>query len=196
VRGMAQATPGQRATYIATLMASTTLLGAMAMQVKEVVAGRDPRNLNPFEGEHGGKNWLKAWLQGGSLGIYGDFLFSESTQHGQSAVASFLGPVVGLGEDVFKLTQGNIMQAAAGKDTDFGAELLKLVQGNTPGGNIWYTKAVLDHLILHRLQEHFSPGYLRRMKRRAQREFGQKYWWEPGDVTPDRAPDVAAAVGE
>lgn len=191
-RGMAQKGWG-RAGYIAALMASTTVLGAMAMQVKEMLAGRDPRNLNPM-GDHGLKNWLKAFLQGGSLGIYGDFLFSESTQHGQSPVASFLGPVVGLGEDIFKLTQGNLVQAAQGKDTDFGAELLKLVQGITPGGNLWYTKAVIDHFFMHRLQEYLSPGYLARMKRRSEREFGNRYWWEPGEVTPDRAPDPASAV--
>ena len=44
-------------------------------------------------------------LKGGSLGIYGDFLFSEATQHGQSPVASVMGPVIGLGESMFNLTR-------------------------------------------------------------------------------------------
>lgn len=194
-RGMNQPTGTGRAAYIATLMASTTVLGAMAMQVKELIAGRDPRNLNPFA-EHGMKNWMKAMLQGGSLGLYGDFLFSESTQRGQSPIASFLGPVVGLAEDAFKLTQGNLIQAAKGEETDFGAEAMRMVQGNLPGGNLWYTKAAMDHLIWNQLAEYFSPGYLGRMRRRQQKEFGARYWWEPGEIAPDRAPDLSAVAGE
>jgi hypothetical protein len=29
-----------------------------------------------------------------------------------------------------------------------------------------------------------------------QRDFGQKYWWEPGEIAPDRAPDLSAVAGE
>lgn len=188
-RGMSMPTGTGRAAYLATLFAATTVLGAASMQIREVLNGRDPRTLNPF-GEHGVRNWIKAMLQGGSLGIYGDFLFSESTQYGGSPVASFLGPVVGLGEDVFKLTQGNLVQASQGKNTDIGAEIVKFTRANIPGANLWYSKAALDHLIFHQLQEYFSPGYLAQMRQRAYREFGQRYWWEPGETLPYRAPDA------
>jgi len=70
------------------------------------------------------------------------------------------------------------------------------VKGNTPGANLWYLKGALDHLIFHQLQEYFSPGYLRKMKQRSEREFGQKYWWEPGEPIPDRAPDMTAMAGD
>jgi hypothetical protein len=192
---MSMPTGTGRAAYIATLVAATTVLGALSMQIREVLAGRDPRNLNPFA-EHGVRNWMKAMLAGGSLGIYGDFLFSDSTQYGNGPTSTMLGPVVGLGEDIFNLTQGNIVQALQGKDTNFGAELVKFARSNLPGANLWYTKAAMDHLIFHRLQEYFSPGYLSQMRRRAQREFGQSYWWEPGQVMPERAPDIGAVAGE
>jgi hypothetical protein len=194
-RGMSMPTGAGRAAYLSTLIAATTILGAASMQIREVLAGRDPRNLNPF-GEHGVRNWIKAMLQGGSLGLYGDFLFSDSTQYGQSPVASFLGPVVGLGEDIFKLTQGNLLQASQGKDTNLGAEVVRFVRGNLPGANLWYSKAALDHLIFHQLQEYFSPGYLAQMRQRAYREFGQRYWWEPGEALPYRAPDATEIIGE
>lgn len=194
-RALAQPTGGGRAKYLAALIASTTILGAVSMQIKELLAGRDPRNLNPFA-EHGTRNWLKAMLQGGSLGMYGDFLFSESTQQGQSPVASALGPAVGLGEDVFKLTQGNVMQAMAGEDTHAGAESVKFVRNNLPGGNLWYTKAIMDHMIWNQLAEFMSPGYLSKVRRRAQREFGQEYFWSPEDALPSRAPDFSAVAGK
>ncbi len=194
-RGMSAPNTGGKAAYIATLMAATTLLGMASLQTNEVLMGRDPRNMNPAV-DGGTKNWIAAMLKGGSLGLYGDFIFSQSSQHGQSPLAAMLGPVAGLSESALGLTQGNLIQAAQGEDTDAGAELVKFVKSNTPGANLWYSKAAIDHLVFQRLQEHFSPGYLSKMKSRAKKEFKQSYWWEPGEALPDRAPDLEAAVGE
>lgn len=194
-RGMSLPTRGGRAAYIATLLAATTVLGMASLQVSELLAGRDPRNMNPFA-KGGTRNWIAAMLKGGSLGIYGDFLFSGQSQHGSSPLATLTGPVLGLGEDFLNLTQGNLIEAAQGKKTHAGAEFVRFVKGNLPGASLWYAKAGLDHLIFHQLQEYFSPGYLAMMRSRSSREFGQKYWWEPGTLSPQRAPDIEAAVGE
>lgn len=189
-RGWSMPTGTGKAAYLSTLIASTTVMGAVSMQISDMLAGRDPRDVtDPRFG-------IAAMLKGGSLGLYGDFLFSESSRYGQSPFAAALGPVAGLAEDVLKLTQGNLMEAAQGKDTNAGAEAVRFVKGNTPGANLWYAKGALDHLIFHQLQEYFSPGYLRKMKRRSEKEFGQKYWWEPGEPVPERAPDLTAMAGE
>lgn len=193
MRGMDMETAGGKARYIGMLVAGTTVLGAAAIQINEVLSGRDPRNLNPLDG--GARNWIHAMLKGGSLGIYGDFLFSESTQYGQSPFAAVLGPVLGMGEDLLNLTQGNVAQLALGKETHAGAELVRFAKSNMPGANLWYGKAALDRVIFHQLQEYFSPGYLARMRARSQREFDQSWWWEPGEITPDRAPNLAAMGG-
>lgn len=198
MRGMNMETTGGKAAYLGSLIAGTTILGAVAQSVNDLLSGKDVRNYNPVEGEHGVKNWMAAFLKGGSLGLYGDFLFSGATQANQAGpIAALLGPTAGLVEEAFKLTQGNIVQAMQGKDTNFGAEVVRFVKGNTPGANLWYTKAALDHIIFHQLQEYFSPGYLSQMQRRAQKEFGQQYWWSPGTgVDGMRAPDLARAIGE
>lgn len=190
-RGMSLPNAGGRAAYLGALLAATTVLGMASMQVNEVLSGRDPKNLNPF-GKGGTRNWIQALLKGGSLGIYGDFLFSEATQHGQSPIASLTGPVFGLVESAFNLTQGNAMQFARGEDTHLGAEVVKFAKGNTPAQSLWYAKAAFDHLIWNQLAEYFSPGYLAKLRQRSEREFGQKYYWSPEDVAPDRAPDVGA----
>lgn len=192
-RGMSGPDARSRAGYLAAVVASTTVLGMAALQVDELLKGRDPINMNPFEGKAGGRNWVRALLKGGSLGLYGDFLLSEQTQHGQSPTAAMLGPVVGLGEELLGLTQGNLIQLVQGKDTHAGAELLKFARGMTPLANNWYTKALTDHLIFNQLQEMASPGYLDRVRRRAQREFGQSFYWDMGDTTPSRAPDLTTA---
>lgn len=187
-RGLSQGTTGGKAAYIATMIASTTLLGGLAVQINEMLNGRDPRNIVDK------RFALQAFLKGGSLGIYGDFLFSEATQGGQGPVASAAGPIAGLLEEAIGLTQGNLVQAALGKKTNAGAEAIKFTRGLIPGQNLWYAKAALDHLIVQQMQELASPGYLARQQRRAQREFGQSYWWTPGQAAPDRAPDLTTAV--
>lgn len=194
VRGMSQPNMGGRAQYIGTLIAATTVLGMASLQVDQVLQGKDPRNMDPTK-EGGLRNWLAAMLKGGSMGIYGDLLFSDSTQYGNSPIATLTGPLAGLAEDIYNLTQGNIVQALQGKPTHAGAEAVRFIRSNTPGASLWYAKAALDHLIFQRLQEYFSPGYLATVRSRTQQQFGQNYWWNPGETTPDRAPDLGAAAG-
>lgn len=178
----------KRAVYLGSLIATTTVMGALSIQINEMMSGRDPRPMGDW------RFWTAAMLKGGSLGLYGDFLFSQSSQYGSSPVASLAGPAMGLLEEAANLTQGNLIELAQGDPTRFGAELVKFIKGITPGQNIWYAKGALDHLIFQQLQEHFSPGYLARVKRRAKREFNQEYWWEPGKTTPRRGPDLERAL--
>lgn len=189
-RGMSMPTTGGKVAYLATLTAATTALGMVALQAYEVVNGRDPKDMTQ------GKVWLAALLKGGALSIFGDFMFNEETQTGRGALATTLGPVASTAEEFAALTWGNALQAAAGEETNIGAEAVRFAKSNTPLMNLWYTRAVTDHLIFHELQEYLSPGYLRRMRRRARREFGQSWWWEPGEPMPERAPEMAAAIGE
>ncbi|MBI2798975.1 MAG: hypothetical protein HYX63_01610 [Gammaproteobacteria bacterium] len=178
-----------RVAYLASLIASTTILGALSVQVNEMVSGRDPQNMKP-NAKNDWKFWVKSLLKGGALGLYGDFLFSDSSQHGGSLTSSLLGPTVGLAEEALNLTQGNLVQSAQGKDTHWQAEAVKFFKGITPGTSLWYAKAALDHLIFQKLQEHWSPGYLAKIKSRARTEFKQDYWWDPGKSIPKRAPNL------
>ncbi|WP_286975758.1 hypothetical protein, partial [Pseudomonas sp.] len=192
-RAMAQ--PGWgKAKYLAALTASTTVFGAMAIQLNEIASGRDPKDITDDGtlGVPGLRFGLASMMKGGAMGLYGDFLFSDTTGYGTSALAALGGPIAGDIEAIFKLKDN----AAAGEVNQTGGKLVRLAKSHLPGANLWYTKAALDHMIFHQMQEHFSPGYLRRMERRAKKEFGQRFWWEPGDMTPDRAPNLGAAVGE
>jgi len=196
-RGMSLPTGTGRAAYIAALMASTTVLGALSLEVNEVLSGRDPKDLNPFNvgGKTGaGRNLLAAFLKGGSLGIYGDLLFSDTTQYGNSPLASLTGPVLSSAEDLFNLSQGNVVKTLNDKKTNVGADIVRFVKGNTPGASLWYLKAAMDHMIWQNLQEYYSPGYLSRMRARAQTDFHQNFFWEPGQAVPQRAPDLTKTV--
>lgn len=180
-RSMGMPSAGGRAAYLASFIASTTILGAVSMQITDLINGRNPKNM---AGEHSGKFWLNALLKGGGLGLYGDFLFSDHTRYGGGALASMLGPVAGLIDDVVKLGQGIPLNAVEGKNEQTGGDLVKLGKGLIPGANLWYAKAALDHMIFNQMQEYFSPGYLRKMEQRSKKEFNQTYWWRPRDMTP------------
>lgn len=181
-RAMGMPSAGGRAAYIAAFLASTTMLGALSQQLNDLASGRNPREMTRKDA---GKFWLGALLKGGGLGLYGDFLLSDHTRYGGGALASMLGPVAGLVDDVVKLAQGIPLNAVEGKPEQTGGDLVKLGKGLIPGANLWYAKAALDHMIFNQLQEYFSPGYLRKMEQRSKKEFNQTYWWRPQDVTPE-----------
>lgn len=178
--------------YTAALMLTTTALGAIAFQAKQVVQGKDPVDMTTA------KFWSRAFAQGGGLGFMGDIILGDTTQD-RSPLDSLgrllLGPTFGSAADAWELTKGNVDEAMAGKDTHAGAEGLRFGQSHLPYINLWYAKAALNHAFLHAVQENLSPGYLSRQRKRAAKDWEQEYWWEPGEAMPDRAPDLSAIGG-
>lgn len=184
---------GQGYAYGAALMVSLTAFGALSLQAKDLVAGKDPRPMD------NGKFWAAAFVQGGGLGVYTDLLYTGmggQNRGGAPNWASIAGPVFGTAFDLADVTLGNFGQELQGKDSKAGAELLRFTRQNVPLLNLWYARSALDHAFFHEAQESLSPGYLARMRQRAQRDWGQSYWWEPGGGLPQRAPDFGNAVGQ
>lgn len=174
---------GQRMAYGVTMMVSSLVLGYLAMSMKDIAKGKDPRD--PGDPRTLGA----AFLQGGGAGILGDFLFGDVNRFGNSLTATLAGPLAGTAEDLAKLTIGNVQEVARGKDTKAAAEALRFIKSNAPLANLWYSSAAIERAFLHDLQEMASPGYLKRMERRAKRDTGASYWWQPGEMIPSRAPE-------
>lgn len=193
-------TPTSKWAMTAYLVVSTTLAGAMLMQVREMLSGKDPRDMTGQQGQKPGdlvKFWAAAFLQGGALGIYGDFLYSvNQTRYGSGPLEALGGPTVG---PLLELGLVQPLSAAKarmeGRDTHLAAQTFQDLKGWVPGGNIWYAKAALDHLIWQRVMDTLSPGYLSSIRQRTQKEYGQDWWWTPGEATPRRAPAIERAVG-
>lgn len=204
--------PAGQLQYGAALGLGMTLFGALAMQAKDIVAGRDPRDMTGDQGDDPAKLtkfWLAAFSQGGGAGFLGDMLLSGEGRGGQSGASAALGGIAGpVAGSAFELLYdvgiSNVREAAQGKDTHAGAEAWRWARGHLPVLNLWYAKLALDQAGLNQLQEFLSPGYLDKMKARAQREWDSTYWWEPegtglltGDMTlPERAPALSSAIGE
>lgn len=183
-----------RAAYAFALMATGAGLGAVAVQEKQILAGKDPIDMTK------GRFWAKAVAQGGGFGIAGDlFLIDPSgsaTDSATTAIKNLAGPTVGTAADlVLKNITENIWQAAEGKDTHWEAELFGWAKAQTPGSSLWYIKPMMEHGFVNAIQEKLSPGYLSRVQQRAQKDWGQSYWWSPRDKMPQRAPDLTAAQG-
>lgn len=187
---------GNKMQYLASFAITTTLMGALAMQMKEIAKGRDPINMNPTENPG---FWGGAMLQGGGLGIFGDFFLAATNRYGGGLSETVAGPVVGAVQDTLGLTVGNAMQFFAGEDTNFGRELVRFAQRYTPGSSIWYARLAIERGIADQVSlmvDPEAPTRMRRLERRFESERGQQYWWRPGQLTPSRGPDFGAALGQ
>lgn len=158
---------------IAQLLIWTTLFGYGAMTAKDLLKGREPRPADDA------KTWVAAMLQGGALGIYGDFIFGEANRFGGGLIGSLAGPtagaVEGLADVLYRVRDGDDAAAAAVR---FGIQ-------QTPFLNLFYTRAALDYLVLYSVQEALNPGSLRRMERRIEKENGQSYLLAPSQTHLD-----------
>lgn len=155
---------------LATLLVGGLSFGYAAMTIKDMLKGKKPRPLDRPS------TWAAAMVQGGGLGIYGDFFLGETSRMGGGVFETLGGPTVGKLGDVKRLYD------AAKRGEDVGAQALRIGVNNVPGNNLFYTRMAVDYLFLYEMQEAMNPGYLRRMERRAEEERGQEWWLRPSEV--------------
>lgn len=188
---------GSAAMFLAQIITGLTLYGALAMQMKEIGKGRDPRSMNPLD-DDGRTFWAQAMLQGGGLGIFGDFLSASTSRAGGSLGETLAGSPVGFVSDAAQLTLGNAAQALAGEETRLGREATTFARNYTPLGNVWWMSQAYQRSVLDNIQRIVDPdadAYFRRQSRSRRRLYGNGYYWAPGDTLPERAPDPAAIAG-
>lgn len=194
-RGLNQKTLQGKATYLATLFLTTTVLGAMAFQMKNMIVGKDPKRMDEP------RFWGAAIAQGGGVGIFGDFLFQDHTRYGNSIWGSLGGPNVGLAEDVVKLTIGNIQKAFDDKkESKFVSDAFNLAYKNIPAQNLHYTRLVFERFIKDQVNAIIGGrDYKRKIQRKIKKlrkEEDQEHWWAPNEILPSKAPELSKIIGE
>jgi hypothetical protein len=152
----------------------TTALGYMVMQAKEVMKGREPRPPS-FE------TFVAAALQGGGLGIYGDFLFGQANRFGGGTLETLAGPGIGAAAEAIDLLQRTRFALATGDD-DVRGDAIRFIKSNTPFANLFYTQQALDYMVWYQLQETINPGYLSRMEDRVRRDNNQEFFIPPSSI--------------
>lgn len=186
-------TPQTKAAYLVTMAASTLIMGALAVQLKEMVKGRDPQPMDTP------KFWFAAQMQGGGLGIFGDFAFAEKNRFGGGLAQTIAGPVVGLMGDAARIPASNFNLAVEGKDTKFGRDVANFLRYNTPvASSLWPSRVAFDRLVFDQIQMMLDPEAEAQMRRAEQNQIknrGNSSWWARGTPAPSRAPDLSNAIG-
>ncbi len=192
-RFMQQPTPLARTMYATKMIAGLTLMGALAVQLKELAKGRDPRPMDER------KFWAAALFQGGGLGIFGDFFNAETSRVGGGIGETLAGPVIGFGSDLLKPATNAYRRALEGSPQRPGRDLANLVRYNTPFfSSAWYARLGFDRIVADQIQNFLDPDATtawRRAERRAQRDYGTQSWWRQGELAPERLPQLSNAAG-
>lgn len=183
---------GAKAMYVGSYMTGMTIAGALAVQLKEIAKGRDPQ---PMDTQ---KFWMAATMQGGGLGIFGDFFKSSTSRTGGGLAEAAAGPVVGLIGDAGRAFLPNPDALADGKDLNYASGVVNMARRYNPAATLWPTRVALNRLVWDQLQTLMDPDAERdrqRAERKQKRENGNASWWRRGNALPDRAPDLSNALG-
>jgi len=197
-RGWYQNSLSGRAGYLGSLLVSSTLMAALAIQTKEMSKGRDPLPMVGGDPQQLLKFWGSAILASGGLSIYADFIFSRDATGRSSLSETVAGPLIGFGGDVINLTVVNAIEAATGKDTRIASEAIKFVQKYMPGSSMWYWRTALERNLFDQLRLWADPKTnkdFKRLRRKRDRDFNRSYWWDLGDSAPTRMPDFSNIFG-
>lgn len=168
-----------KATWLASLAAGMTLVGALGVQGKELLKGREPIPMDTA------KFWGKAFLSGGAAGLWGDFLFQGTNEYGRDFKTQVGGPIAGLIADTLNLTVGTgfkWVDEGDPFDANTPGRMVEFAKRNTP--KPWYAQLVLEREMWDRLQEAVDPKAHQKFRKRMKKQkdtYGNAYWWQPGD---------------
>ncbi|MFV5507400.1 hypothetical protein [Acinetobacter sp. 197] len=193
-RAMAQDGVKGKAAYGVSLFAMTTILGALAVQLKELANGNDPSTMWDSDDPQKAMNfWTRSAVQGGGLSILGDILVAGTDTSGRSASDFMVGPLGSDAKAVLGLTVGNLTQYYDDKDTNASNEAFRLLKNKIPAQNLWYTKAATNRLIFDEMQDMIAPGYREKLLRKAERQHDRTRFWGD-DVGDIQMPDFERVV--
>lgn len=190
--------PATKAAYVAQYVAYMTVAGALAVQLKEVARGRDPR---PMDEQ---KFWAAALVQGGGTGILGDFFYSNTSRAGGNIQQTLAGPVAGVVGDIGVAVASNIDRAIdPEKEMLIGRDIANLARRYNPLGTFQPLLPVplrlaMERLIWDKLQlalDPEAPQQFRQSMRKAERDYSTEYWWLKGETGPRRGPNLGNALG-
>lgn len=181
------------AAYAVRMGILTTLAGAVALQVRNLLQGKDPEPMdNPaFVG--------RAMAQGGGWGIFGDFVKASENRFGGGVAATVAGPGAQSVQNWGDLTLGNAMKAIRGEDTDLAKDIVRVMRQEVPvASSLWYLRPAYDRLVVEEMDALANPDHEQEqaaLMRRAEKA-GKPFYAPPGSgVGVWRMPDFGNAVG-
>src|SRR5690242_61449 len=126
-----------------------------------------------------------------SLSMLGDII-GVSAQGGDRGLGDYaVGPLVGDLDVAQQATRDIIAGKPRAK-----YRLFRVAKQNVPGNNVWYLRLALDRMLADQVQRTIDPKYdqsFAAMQKRAAGQ-GQGFYWAPGEMLPQRAPNLANTV--
>ena len=176
-RAMAQQGVKGKAAYAIPLVAMTTILGGLVVQLKELANGNDPATMWDSDDPDKTLDFMKrSFVAGGGLPVLGDILVAGMDTSGRDAGDFISGPFGSDFKTILNLTVGNATQASNGIETNAGNEAFRFLKGKIPAQNLWYTKAATNRMIFDNFQDMIAPGYREKLLRKAEREHDRTRW--------------------
>lgn len=176
---------------LAATAVGATLMGALAMQVRQVIFGKDPRDMATPQ------FWVGALLQSGGLGLFGDFLFADTSRTNNTFAEQIAGPIPSTMWNIAKA--GDLYSLGTEVDIDrVAADLFRIANKEAPVIHMWYTRMIVERMMLDQVEKALDPSYndrMRQIEKRMKKQTGQGFWWAPGEATPERGPDLSTAAG-
>lgn len=173
-----------KAKYLGVMLPTLMVATAVQLQAKALLSGRDPYDMNPETRE--GQAFWSLTAARSSIGGPAPEMILDSR-------GGVLDPVRKLGslaKSGIEYGMGNSQ-----KRPEVEGKLFDIARHFVPGADGWYTQLVAQHSMLDSLQAEVDPNAQQEWDRRRQfyqKNFGQDYWWGPGDTLPQRAPQLPA----
>lgn len=165
-----------------------TIAGLVVEQAKSLVSGKNPLDVTDP------RVLMKGAITGGGLSIMGDLLMASESRTGGGLAELIAGPVGGTAATLLETSLRPLHQAMDDKELDVGADIFRKVRSITPLTSLWYTRAMVDRMIMTPINEELSPGYTQRADARMERDYGQTRWWDMDEAFPDELPDFSEVV--
>jgi hypothetical protein len=182
---------------ITTTAFAMTVFGGLAMSIKDVTRGREPR-LNAVvkevkKGDVDKMDWrivrqglALAAVQGGSLGLLGDIVWGLDSQYGGASGAQMFGPVPGKVVELGALGLENVNAMIDDKKEISATKNIWAGKNLLPFQNYFATRAMLDLYGTYAFLEMANPGYLAKMERKYRQKYRTDYIeWGPFDDPTD-----------
>jgi len=161
---------------ITQLVVASAIFGTLSEMVRDLAKGQNP--LGRMEA-HPFKYFMGGLMRSGAATIAGDFLYGEADRHGLTALSDIAGPTFGQIPNVLDLAYGGGPDERH-PDRRRAADALRLFKENSgPLTGLWATDLAFEYLVLHKLQEAISPGYVERYERRKKNQEGVDFIVSP-----------------
>lgn len=170
-----------------------TLMGALAMQTRQIVSGKDPQAMNSVN------FWMASMLQTGGLGIFGDFMFADQSRTNNSLTATLSGPIPMSLENILKIGDLHGLGTDIKKPENIPADIFRLINREIPLIHMWYSRMIVERVFLDQVEKATDPSYDKRMsgiEKRMMKQKNQGFWWKPGELKPERSPDLSTVGGQ